>query len=160
MTAYVEHGPNGAVIKGELSLKGVMLHIHPKVSVDFLFDGEGRIRDLMEAALGDEAASLDGWTQVKTQFGTPDVHITINKLMRYLSGKFFSDFEVSDEGDFWETSDAVLLSKRFRFLDNAIDAVADALSKESSEGMDDDPLSLADKIEETIKNLRLPGEDG
>ena len=44
-------------------------------------------------------------TSTKTQYAGPDAHIAIIKLLRYLKEKYFSVFELNDEGMYWETMD-------------------------------------------------------
>ena len=49
----------------------------------------------------------------KTQFAGPDTHELIIGVLRYISNNFLSDFELNDEGEFWETDDSDLLQKNF-----------------------------------------------
>ena len=49
----------------------------------------------------------------KTQFAGPDTHELIIGVLRYISNNFLSDFELRDEGEFWETGDTALLQKNF-----------------------------------------------
>lgn len=49
----------------------------------------------------------------KTQFAGPDTHELIIGVLRYISNNFLSDFELRDEGEFWETGDSDLLQKNF-----------------------------------------------
>ena len=49
----------------------------------------------------------------KTQFAGPEPHELIIGVLRYISNNFLSDFELRDEGEFWETDDSALLQKNF-----------------------------------------------
>ena len=49
----------------------------------------------------------------KTQFAGPEPHELIIGVLRYISNNFLSDFELRDEGEFWETGDSDLLQKNF-----------------------------------------------
>ena len=55
--------------------------------------------------------TTDGYHFTKTQFAGSAMHIIVINLLRYISKKYFIDFEVEDEGDYWQTNDEVLLQK-------------------------------------------------
>lgn len=50
---------------------------------------------------------------VKTQFSGIDTHVLVVDLFRYLSKKYFSEFEMTDEGRYWETGNKEVLEKNF-----------------------------------------------
>lgn len=89
-------------------------------------------------------------TSTKTQFAGSDAHIAIIKLLRYLKEKYFSVFELDDEGMYWETMDEKVFLNQFARYEFLLDAVADALT-----GMiavpGETPLSLADRIEKLLQ---------
>lgn len=59
---------------------------------------------------------------VKTQFAGPTIHKTIVELIRYLSKKnYFSEFDLVDEGEYWETGDEKLLEQKFKENGDLID---------------------------------------
>jgi hypothetical protein len=89
-------------------------------------------------------------TSTKTQFAGIDMHIAVTKLLRYLKEKYFSVFELSDEGMYWETKDEIVLKKQFAKYDFLLDAVANALS-EMKTVPGETPSSLADRIEKMLK---------
>ena len=89
-------------------------------------------------------------TSTKTQFAGIDVHIAVIKLLRYLKEKYFSAFELSDEGMYWETKDEIVLKKQFAKYDFLLNAVADALS-EMKTVPGETASSLADRIEKMLK---------
>jgi hypothetical protein len=47
----------------------------------------------------------------KTQYAPAEIHVAIIELFRRVA-PFFADFSVSDEGDYWETSDPGRLGER------------------------------------------------
>lgn len=49
----------------------------------------------------------------KTQFAGIGIHILVIKLLKHISKKYFLDFEVVDEGKYWETGDEKLLAEIF-----------------------------------------------
>ncbi len=64
---------------------------------------------------------------VKTQFAGSDVHKLIIHLLKYLNKKYFTEFEVIDEGNFWETEDEKLLEETFERYTDLLDSVGSAL---------------------------------
>jgi hypothetical protein len=89
-------------------------------------------------------------TSTKTQFAGPDAHIAVIKLLRYMKEKYFSRFDLTDEGEYWETGDEKVLLARFAKYNFLLDAVSAALS-ELTTTPGETPVSLADKIEEMLK---------
>ena len=45
----------------------------------------------------------EAWVSVKTQFDSPDTHIWIIGLLKYLKKRYIANLEVRDEGEYWET---------------------------------------------------------
>jgi hypothetical protein len=66
----------------------------------------------------------------KTQGGGSDTHIALIKLFRYLEKKYLTDLNVSDEGGYWETSDAQLLQERFGEYTDLINSFKGALEND------------------------------
>ena len=87
---------------------------------------------------------------VKTQYAGMDVHVTILKLHQYLKDKYFSFFELSDKGMYWETEDIEVLKSQFArydFMDNSVrNALIDFKAQPG-----ETPESLADSLEELLK---------
>ncbi|HYW96581.1 MAG TPA: hypothetical protein VE870_13385 [Bacteroidales bacterium] len=63
----------------------------------------------------------------KTQYAGTDIHKRIIHLFKYLDKQYFDEFEVHDEGKYWETGDSHILEKTYRKYCNAIDSFNDAL---------------------------------
>ncbi len=58
----------------------------------------------------------------KTQFAGVFVHKTVIQLFRYLNQrKYFEEFELIDDGQYWETGDEKLLEKKFKENGDLID---------------------------------------
>ena len=77
---------------------------------------------------------------VKTQYSTVEAHQFIIQLFRYLNTKYFADFNLSDEGDYWETNDIELLRANFKRnadLLNSFSSAIEIIPKHSSESMED-----------------------
>ena len=64
---------------------------------------------------------------VKTQFSGSSVHKLIIHLLKHLSKKYFQEFEVIDEGHYWETEDEKLLEETFKKYNDLLDSVGSAL---------------------------------
>jgi hypothetical protein len=69
---------------------------------------------------------------VKTQFAGAESHQFIMELFRYLNTKYFSGFELTDEGKYWETRDVELLRSNFKRnadLINSVSSVTECFPK-------------------------------
>lgn len=59
----------------------------------------------------------------KTQFADVSVHKSIIHLFRHLQSKnYFEEFNLIDEGEYWETGDEALLERKHEFLGTLIDS--------------------------------------
>ena len=79
------------------------------------WDADGKTRSSTEKRMLDQTKynqMLCGCS-TKTQFAGPEPHELIIGVLRYISNNFLSDFELRDEGEFWETDDSALLQKNF-----------------------------------------------
>ena len=91
---------------------------------------------------------------VKTQFASPEIHIIIVKLLRYLKEKYFQRFEVIDEGKYWETGDEDLLAEKMEFLSQKMNALAQALEDSWIEvEPGDSDLDILVKIEKILREM-------
>lgn len=64
----------------------------------------------------------------KTQFAGPNIHKTVIELFRHLKkSNYFSEFDLIDEGKYWETGDEKLLDQRFKEYGSLIDSFTIAL---------------------------------
>lgn len=59
----------------------------------------------------------------KTQYAGSTIHKIIIHLLRYLSQKYFQDFQLTDEGMYWETGDEKILKENFKAYSDLIDGV-------------------------------------
>ncbi|MBW6482418.1 MAG: hypothetical protein K0B10_05100 [Vicingaceae bacterium] len=64
----------------------------------------------------------------KTQYAGSTVHKIVIHLLKYLSQKYFQDFQLIDEGDYWETGDEKLLEKNFKTYNDLIDGIAHSIN--------------------------------
>ena len=84
---------------------------------------------------------------VKTQYSDVDTHQFIIQLFRYLNTKYFADFELTDEGRYWETNDIEILKTNFK-------RNADLISGFSS-ALEFIPIETGESIENYFKRLLL-----
>ena len=63
----------------------------------------------------------------KTQYAGSDIHKLIVHLLKYISKKYFKEFNVIDEGSYWETGDEKLLEDTFKRYNDLLDSVGFAL---------------------------------
>ena len=64
---------------------------------------------------------------VKTQYAGAELHMFIIQLFRYLNTKYFTDFKLSDEGQYWETNDETILKTTFKRYTDFINGFASTL---------------------------------
>lgn len=67
---------------------------------------------------------------VKTQFAGAEIHMALVQLMRYLSQKYFARFNMSDEGNYWETSDENILKENFKRYSDLLNSFTSAIEKQ------------------------------
>lgn len=64
---------------------------------------------------------------VKTQYAGIEIHKLIIHLLKYLNGKYLHNFNVFDEGQYWETGDENLILETFKRYTNLIDSFASSI---------------------------------
>lgn len=74
-------------------------------------------------------AEAEQWLFTKTQYAGVEAHISMIKLLRYLSEHYFSRFELHDESQYWETNDEALCREIFARYDFMIKEVGAALDE-------------------------------
>ncbi len=119
------------------------------------FDADGRllspINILVEEIYDDSHLDreLMFTASTKTQFAGVDAHISIIKLLKYISKKYLKDFKLTDEGDYWESGDEDLLAKQFDRYNKALDILSDTL-KDFPVKENESPQSLSKRLEEYL----------
>ncbi len=81
----------------------------------------------------------------KTQFAGSDLHKLIVHLLKYISKKYLKEFNVTDEGKYWETGDEKLLEETFKRYNDLLDSVGLAL--------DNIPLEANETFEEYFTRI-------
>jgi hypothetical protein len=91
---------------------------------------------------------------VKTQFAGAEIHMRVLKILKYISRKYLLDFELCDEGEYWETEDEDLLREHFRRYDLIIGSFKAAI--------DCNPRNEGESAEDYIVRIvgKMKGEGG
>jgi hypothetical protein len=92
----------------------------------------------------------------KTQFAGIDAHKATIKLLKHLKANYFSEFELVDEGGYWENEDEKILQEQFSRYEFAFNAVCEALRNfETKPG--EAAESLGDRLERFLRErLKKP----
>ena len=85
----------------------------------------------------------------KTQYAGSTIHKIIIHLLKYLSQKYFQDFQLTDEGGYWETGDEKLLEKNFKAYNDLLDGVVYSIKNYPINNAE----SFTDYFERIIKML-------
>ncbi len=84
------------------------------------------------------------WISTKTSYAGSDTHMAIIKFLRYLSEKYFSDFELKDDSLYWESNDADNCRYRFGETKEAIEMINMARGLMGHDPVEEDPYDEAD----------------
>lgn len=87
----------------------------------------------------------------KTQYANAEAHKKIVHLLKYLSAKYFDEFIVVDDGQYWETGDPLVLDRQFKRHHQALSSLSDQISTLSTDG-DESPDELVNRIVQLLKN--------
>ena len=135
----------------DLKLRGIFIQPHSKTeTLSFLINKDGGLTNPVYLMDKDDHRIDYSYISIKTQFAPVDIHITIVKLLKYIRDKYIINLEVFDEGCYWETGDAKLLSDKFDFLNGKINLIASAI-QDIPRNVNETPESIADKIEKLFK---------
>ncbi len=122
------------------------------VSISFL--SNGRMSGAMQLHLWNDAIDEKEKEYLymlftKTQFAGSEIHMLIIHLLKYLSPKYFSEFNMIDEGQYWETGDKELLRENFKNytdLINGFSAALQSIPKDPEENIESYLLRLANLL--------------
>ena len=134
--------------------RGVSFKLHERSeSFVFLFDRQGILVSPTEMFLDapGEEGDLCRWSWAKTQFAGVDTHIGSVKLLVYLQQKYFSFFEITDDGGYYPDFDEKTLRDRMLFVDKTI-SLLDAAAA-NSDFVVSEENSLARNIGDLLKSV-------
>lgn len=69
----------------------------------------------------------DDCLSVKTQFAGPAIHKQVITIFDYLNKLYFENFDLTDEGNYWETKNEQLLEDTFKKYTNLIEGFSSLL---------------------------------
>ncbi len=159
--ASLVHSEDGAEIKGNLGLRGIILNDPVnEISLDFLFNRDGQllspimVTSVLDGSISPEVAG----SFVKTQFSPVELHIWITGLLKYIQKFYMPDLGVNDDSGYWDTGDRKTLEAKKKFIDDKIDMLAGKI--QSGEMGDLSGLSaeeIADRIERMLGRKKQSG---
>ncbi len=136
-------------------VKGIIIRPHEKSeSLQLITDKHGNLRNVFAFEFAAADSDLTFLNFIKTQFAPVEIHIAVIKLLKYIQQKYISNLDVYDEGEYWQTENATLLQNKFDLL-NAKIAMVEAEFSRIEFKKDYTPESIADKIEEVLKNMKF-----
>lgn len=86
----------------------------------------------------------------KTQFAGAITHEKIIRVFQYISGKYLSNFTLTDETGFWETGDRDKLEKSFKRIDYLIESIT-SLLQNNKQQPGEDIASIIKRISEKLR---------
>ncbi|MEO7307708.1 MAG: hypothetical protein ABIR78_09445 [Ferruginibacter sp.] len=134
-------------------LKGISIMPDECEPVELVFFPSGKLCSPIKLQFNDAATNdlMVEYVSTKTQYAGIDTHLAVLKLLQYFKDKYFSFFELSDEGMYWETKDKVVLKAQFARYDFIVNSMRNTL-KDFKALPGETPESLADRLEELLKN--------
>ena len=163
-SARLASGPHGAEVRGHLPLKGISISPGDNCeSLRFFCDREGNLRDAMSMIMLHDGTvnPEDVRISVKTQFSSPELHMIIIKLLKYLKKRYVSSLTVEDEGEYWQTGDRETLASKMTFLGSKIEEVGRVLSEAKEPATARTPQELLVTIERILREkLQLVEQGG
>jgi hypothetical protein len=90
-----------------------------------------------------------GLISTKTQFAGIEIHKKIIHLLGYLNNKYFENFKLTDEGQYWETRNEQVLKEIFNRYDNLMDLFAlglENIQRLEGEGIEDFVKRVANQL--------------
>jgi|ERR1043165_2177342 hypothetical protein len=94
---------------------------------------------------------------VKTQYAGPAVHVVVVNLLKYLNSKYFLNFEVFDETEYWETGSEKKMLEHFERMGLLLDSFANMLSglkRKKGESVEDAIKRAAEQMNLKLKKKR------
>lgn len=126
--------PDGTIGKTEYDqhIYGICFTPPECETIDVCFLSNGRMSSAMHLKFWGKTDNQEEreylyMLSVKTQFAGIETHKFLIQLFRYLNKKYFADFSLSDEGQFWETNDENVLKLNFKRYTELLDGFVSAI---------------------------------
>jgi hypothetical protein len=131
-------------------VRGLIVNLEPgQDTLSLLVSPEGHLIPLFQIEDAEKAPFEEPpYCFIKSQFGSLQGHIAIIHLLDALRQQYFSNLEISDEGEYYESRDVRQLSHKISLLRSAIHAMSEGLKEHGlSAEAAEDPNILASRIE-------------
>jgi hypothetical protein len=149
--------PNNAFtpIPEKENLYGICISPPGSEMVSFSFLSNGKMCGAEKLQINKHLENLEEdenlyYLHTKTQYAGIEIHKKIIILFDYLSTTYFDNFELKDEGQFWETRDEELLKTIFNRYTNLIESFQSSLENipiNEGESEEDYVLRMAEFIQ-------------
>lgn len=130
-------------------LNGITVNAEDGEPIWMLFDPEGNLRTpmvtLMSVRDPEYFKDLKYHAFTKTQFAGVEFHIKLVNLLKYISDKYFEEWNVLDESKYYETGDRDELINCMAIIDKSMAALNEAFEAHGD--------NLVDKSEDEIKDF-------
>ncbi len=125
-TIHKTHFPKNSFQKSEYNSKlyGISFTPHSSETICLTFLSNGKMcsgANLKYFGNADNYKQYLYMLSSKTQFAGSTTHKIIIHLLKHLNQKYFQDFKLKDEGNYWETEDESILEKNFKAYNDLID---------------------------------------
>lgn len=91
------------------------------VAFTFLSNGQLCAFYNLEDVISSKTDQEENYLSVKTQFAGSKIHMQVIKILDYFKKKYFENFDLTDEGNYWETKNEQLLEDTFKKYTNLIE---------------------------------------
>jgi hypothetical protein len=123
---------------------GIMVSPPECEPVVFVFDYEGHLYSPWLKQYFTERFYIYN-ISTKTQFAGAETHIKVIELMRYFDKKYFKNFAMTDEGEYWETGDRKIVEEKISFLGDKINQL--------TKGLKNTKMKEGETMEDFIKRI-------
>lgn len=135
--------------------------------VSFSFLSNGKMCGVEKLTINNHLENLEDdeylyYLHTKTQYAGIEIHNKIIILFDYLNARYFENFELQDEGQFWETRDEELLKTIFNRYTNLIDSFQSLLENipiNEEENLEDYIVRMADFVQKNATNENQNHQD-
>jgi hypothetical protein len=135
-------------------IDGIILYPPDSESVSFLFNPEGRLVSPLSLAIAERNQKpLDEYAHLifcKTQFAGVEFHIKLINLLKYLSEKYFGEWDCKDDSNYYQNGDRQKLEKVFGIIDNTIMALNEAFEMHMDKLDPQNPEGIRNFISEVL----------
>ncbi len=135
-------------------LKGISFGLDETESVWLTFDSTGKLLSPMVAVFlqhdTNTTEHLDYHAFTKTQSAGPEYHVKIVNILKYISGKYFSAWNVNDESQYYETGNHDYLIEAMTLIDKSMAALNEAFAAHGGSMQGKTEVEIKEFIEQVL----------